>query len=120
MELNITAFFAAQIAPLDLSASVAEIGQNAAADTWSCAQEYAQDLQLLQSPEQVEAFLEFAQASGGDFPHDTDWQALCLQWVASELRECGMRYSTDTPDFDNGSGAIYRGDDGQVYFYIEV
>ena len=64
----------------------------------------------------------FAQSSGGDFDDSTDWQALFLQWIAGDLREMGVRYSTDMIDWVRGEqgecpGNVYRGDDGQIYFY---
>lgn len=123
MEINITAFFAHQIAPMDLSASIAEIGANAGADTWAASVEAAQDLQLLTTPEELEAFKQFAQSSGGDFEDSTDWQALFLQWIACDLREMGVRYSDDAIDWnaveadDTYGGNIFRGTDGQIYFY---
>lgn len=129
MQINITAFFTAQIAPMDLSASIAEIGANAGAYTWAASVEAAQDLQLLTTPGELGAFRQFAQSSGGEFDDSTDWQALFLQWIAGDLREMGVRRSTDTIDWaeveqlqEDGQCPIniFRGTDGQMYFDVSA
>lgn len=119
-EINITRFFAEQVSPRELSASVAEIGWNAGADTWRAACETAGDLQLLTTPGEVAAFREFAQSSGGEFSEDTDWQALFLQWIAGDLREMGVNRAGDAIDWDRADGNIFRGIDGQIYFDVGV
>ena len=71
MYINITPFFAHQIAPMDLSASVAEIGRDAGADTWRAACEAAEELQLLTTPEHLDTMIEFANSAGMDLqPED--------------------------------------------------
>lgn len=119
-EINITRFFTEQVSPRDLFASIAEIGWNAGADTWRAACGTAEDLQLLTTPEEVEAFRQFAQSSGGEFSDDTNWQALFLQWIAGDLREMGVSRAGDPIDWDRADGNIYPGEDGNIYFYVGV
>ena len=58
LELDITEFFN-NAAPMDYSASVAEIGQNAGKDTWSAAIEDSADYPILDNEEKREAFREY-------------------------------------------------------------
>ena len=133
MYINITPFFAHQIAPMDLSASVAEIGRDAGADTWRAACEAAEELQLLTTPEHLDTMIEFANSAGMDLqPEDCTpamLNALFLQWIAGDLRQMGVRYSDDVIDWDEVKqmqeegrcpSNICRGNDGAVYFYLGV
>jgi len=132
MEINITPFFAQQIAPMDLSASVAEIGRDAGSVTWAAACEAAEGLQLLTTPEQCDAFKEFLREAGAWSDEEIDamnLQAMFLQWIAGDLREMGVRYSTDVIDWAviedyQAEGVcacnIGRGDDGAIYFCVGV
>jgi hypothetical protein len=95
-ELDITRFVN-EAAPMDYSASVAEIGQNAGPDTWRAACDDSDDWPLLQTDEQREAFRAFVRDSGGWSREeiaawsDAELNALCIQWVAGDIRECGIR-----------------------------
>jgi hypothetical protein len=53
MQINITRFFN-DAAPMDYSASVAEIGQNAGKDTWRAACDDASDWNMLDTVEIIE------------------------------------------------------------------
>ena len=135
MELNITAFFNA-CAPMDFSASVAEIGQSAGADTWRAACEESTDHMLLDTDEKREAFRAFVRDAGAWSDDeiaawsDVELNALCIQWVSGDMREpVGFDLGPQTTDAEwqeyerqceagQCSGRIYRGDDGRVYFYI--
>jgi len=135
MELNITEFFNA-CAPMDYSASVAEIGRNAGADTWRAACDDAPDYNLLNTDEKREAFREFVSESGGWSDaeiaawSDVELNALCIQWVSGDMREpVGFELSaSSTPeqwaDYQKQaeagqvSGRLFKAKDGQVYFYI--
>lgn len=133
MELDITAFF--NVAnPIEYSASVAEIGNNAGSITWGNAREA--DFQILTTDEQREAFRAFVRESGGwDDEEIATWSdnelnALCIQWISGDMREpVGFELGPHTTDAQwadyerqcnagQCSGRLYRGDDGQIYFYI--
>ena len=118
-----------QAAPMDYSASVAEIGANAGRDTWNAACEDSEDYMILDTEDKREAFRSFVRSSGGWDANeiaawsDKELNALCLQWIAGDMREAGIEaswtpaqwaeYETDESTAHN----IYRGDDGKVYFY---
>ena len=128
MELDITTFVM-QAAPMDYSASVAEIGANAGRDTWNAACEDSEDYMILDSEDKREAFRSFVRSSGGWTADeiaawsDNELNALCIQWIAGDMREADM--SSDWTDAqwaeyesdESNRGRIYRGDDGNVYFY---
>jgi hypothetical protein len=133
MELNITEFFRAAD-PFSYSASKAEMGDNAGSATYQAA--CNADFQILTTDEQRTAFRAFVAESGGwDEEEINEWSdselnALCIQWVSGDMREpVGFELGPDTTDeqwqeyerqCEQGqcSGRIYRGTDGQVYFYI--
>lgn len=129
MELDITTFVM-QAAPMDYSASVAEIGANAGRDTWNAACEDSEDYMILDSEDKREAFRSFVLSSGGWDANeiaawsDNELNALCIQWIAGDMREADM--SSDWTDAqwedyyadENSRHSIYRGIDGKVYFYI--
>lgn len=131
MHINITALFYS-IAPMDYSASRAEIGQSAAVDTWRAACDDAADNIILDTEEKRDAFRAFVQSSGGwDETEIAAWSdnelsALFLQWVSGDMREMGIDRPDDTIDWADVekrqsegqiSSNICRGGDGQVYFY---
>lgn len=134
MEINITAFFNAS-APMDYSASVAEIGASAGPDTWRAACDDSDDYPILDTGEKRDAFRTFVRSSGGWSDaeiaawSDAELNALCLQWIAGDMREpVGFELGPDTTaeqwaDYEaqanagQCSGRIYRAADGQVYFY---
>ena len=131
-ELDITDFFK-NAAAAGYSASVAELGPTAARDTWQAACDDSEDYPLLQTDEQREAFRAFVRSSGGWTAEevaawsDTELNALCIQWVAGDLRESGLFADSDAADWaqyetDGSAGRvssrICRGGDGKVYFCI--
>lgn len=128
MELDITTFVM-QAAPMDYSASVAEIGANAGRDTWNAACEDSEDYMILDSEDKREAFRSFVRSSGGwDANEIAAWSnkelnALCIQWIAGDMREAGIEASWTPAQWaeyesdENTRGNIYRGDDGKIYFY---
>lgn len=126
MELNITRFFL-EAAPMDYSASVAEIGRDAARDTWQAALDDAAEWALLDTDEKRAAFrahaLGFGAWSADEIAAwtDTELNALCLQMVAGDIREAGL--DTLEPDWaaydaSANAGRIGYGLDGEVYYYI--
>lgn len=129
MELDITKFFM-EAAPMDYSASVAEIGANAGRDTWNAACDDSEDYPILDSDEKREAFRSFVRSSGGWTADeiaawsDNELNALCIQWIAGDMREADMSSDWTDAQWDwydvdeNSRHSIYRGIDGKVYFYI--
>lgn len=136
MELDITEFFNA-CAPMDFSASVAEIGNDAGPTTWRAACEESENLNLLNTDEKREAFKAFVRSSGGWTAaeiaawSDLELQALCIQWIAGDMREpCGFELNSESTDAEwsdyeqqcesgKCAGRIFRGDNGRVYFSLE-
>lgn len=131
MELNITEFFN-EAAPRDYSASVAEIGNNAGADTWQAAMADADDYNLLDTDDKRDAFRVYVKGFGAwDDAEiaawcDTELQALCVQMIAGDMRECGI--GPESTDADWGeyqkraeagrvSGRIGR-NETDIFYYI--
>lgn len=63
MELNVTHFFQTA-APMDYSASVAEIGNDAARSTWEAACDDSEDYPMLDSEEKREEFRHYIKGFG--------------------------------------------------------
>lgn len=133
MELNITAFFRGAC-PRDYFASIAEIGADAGRATWQAACDDSEDWPILDSDDKREAFRRFVRSSGGWTESeirawsDSELNALCLQWIAGDMREGGIGPDSTPEDWaeyetraESGqcSGSIYRGDSGAVYWYCE-
>ena len=94
MEIDITDFFN-NAEPMDYSASVAEIGQNAGADTWRAAVADAPDHDFLDDDTKREAFKSYISEFGAwdeddinAWSHD-ELNALFIQFVSSDMREMG-------------------------------
>ena len=120
--------FLAQECMRDYSASAAEIGANAGAYTWQACIDNAPEWKFLK-PENFDDFRAFVRSSGGwnddeiNAWNDNELQALCLQWIAADVRECGI----DKPGADwtkiragQESGfipsSIYRDESGRVFW----
>lgn len=130
MEINITKFYL-ESCPKDYSASVAEVGANAGRDTWEAAKEDAEFFQFLDTAEKQIAFKKFVLDSGGWDQSEIDaWSirelnALFLQWVAGDIREC-LEWDVDDvwanyqemAEAGQVPSSLFKTDDGQVYFYI--
>ncbi len=112
----------------DYSASIAEIGADAARDTWNACTDNAPDWAFI-PPDEFDYFRDWVQSSGGwtreeiDAWSDNELQALCLQWIAADVRECGLDKpgaDWDVIRADQESGripsSIYRADDGSIYW----
>lgn len=133
-ELNITELIRAdEFCPYDMSNNRATLGDDAGKLTWAASVECAKEIALLDSDEKREAFREFVRGSGGWNDEeiaawdDTELNALCLQWIAGDIREAFGDEEPDAWDWaeyeeqaNRGriASRIYRGDDGQVYFSI--
>jgi hypothetical protein len=130
MELNITHFFT-DAAPMDYSASVAEIGNDAGRSTWQAACEDSSDYPMLDSDEKREAFRAYVKGFGA-WSHDeiaawsdSELNALLIQMIAGDIREASL--DTEDPDWEQYqqdseagriSGNIFKGTDAQIYYYI--
>lgn len=137
MQLDITHFFTSA-GMIDYSASIAEVGQNAASDTWNAAKDDSADYPLLTTDEQREAFRAYVKGFGAwDAEEIASWDdielnALCMQMIAGNVREaesvvgCHRDEWTDAEwsDYESQAeegriaGLFYRGDDGRIYTYI--
>ena len=125
--LNITALFNGAC-PKDYSASIAEIGVNAGADTWRAACDDASDYPLItdDNRESIRDWLLSFGAWDRAELDATNLDALLLQFIAGDIRDAGLSpESTDTDWIDyqrraesgQVSGSLFRGADGSVYFY---
>lgn len=130
MDINITRFFR-EADPFEFSASRAERGQNAGAETWANAKREGEESPLLTTPEQIDALRDYVKDFGAWSDEeiaawsDTECNALFIQLVSGDIREAGL--DTDSPDWaqyqkdsEKGriAGNLYPGDDGEVYYSI--
>lgn len=131
-QINITRFYA-EACPMDYSASVAEIGENAGRYTWQAAKDDAQEYNFLDTDEKRQAFRDWIKPYGAwDDSEiaawdDTELNALFIQWIASDIRECLERDVDDIwanyqemAETGTVPSNLYRDDDGQVYFSLEA
>ena len=85
--------------PWNCSNSCANLGQDAGKLTWQASQRAASSLVLTEG--QKEAFRDFVRSSGGWDEEEVDaWSeaeltALCVQWIAGDIRE---GFGDDLPD----------------------
>lgn len=92
MEIEITALL--DLDQFALSHSAAEGGWNAGPETWQSALERADETPLLDTPEKLQAMRDFARESGGWSEEecaawtDQEVNALFLQWIAGDVRQC--------------------------------
>ncbi len=133
MELNITQLIA-ETAPNDYSASRAELGDNAGAITSGHAVDDALEIFGDQFSRQAfdEYFADFGAWSEDELAAHSDREcaALMLQFISGDIRECDFSEWPDQfsaewwNEYESASergivsGRIFRGDDGQVYFYV--
>lgn len=129
MELDITDFILA-MEPHYLSASVAEIGQDAGRITWENALDYAAEYPLLETEEMRELARDYLAGYGAwseeeiESWTDRELDALLAQLIASELREfqelAGSCWDTWEQLSREGtvSGSLFRGIDGRTYYYM--
>ena len=135
MELDITDFFN-DCAPMDYSASVAEIGRTAGPDTWRAACEDAPEYNILDTDEKRAAFRSFVRESGGwtddeiNAWSDVELNALCIQWISGDMREpVGFELTASSTreqwadyqaqaEAGQVSGRLFKADDERVFFYI--
>ena len=130
MEINITSLL--EMDCFTLSHSRAEGGENAGENTWRASQSKAQEIQLLNTPEKLQAMRDFARSSGGwDQEEVNAWNenevnALFLQWIAGDCRELGADSLKDIDWInaevlqENGQvpSNLFRSDSGEIFFYL--
>lgn len=132
MDINITKFFN-EVAPMDYSASKAELGETAGADTWRAACDDAPDFALLSTPEQLDTMRAFVRSSGGWDDEETaafsdaELNALLVQWIAGDMRESNLQAGMSQADWDDYQagcesgrypGRIYGAEDADVFFSL--
>lgn len=109
-DINITRFYN-EAAPMDYSASVAEIGWNAGADTWRAACDDSADYMMLDDDDKRDAFRQHVRSFGAwDADEIAAWtdielNALFIQLVSGDMR-------------NNEAERIYVGNDKQIYYTI--
>jgi hypothetical protein len=133
MEINITRFFR-ECDPRDYSTSIAEIVDDGIVNTWHHAVEDSPDYMLLDSDDKREAFRAFVRSSGGWSEEEiaawsnVELNALFLQWIAGDMRECDLTGSETTKEdwrecyaaqeAGRAPSNLFLGVDGEVYFYV--
>ena len=130
MEINITDFFYTGQAHL-YSASKVELGEDAGKLTWLNALAYANKHRMLETEEQLEAFMAFVKDTGGwtqeEISHWTNHElnALFVQFVAGDIREAGLdkphpdweQYEIDAME-GRVSSRFFMSDNNQVFYDI--
>lgn len=126
MQIDITDFFNTACAR-DYSASIAEIGRDAGADTWRAACDDAPDYPMLDTAEKREAFKAYISTWGAWNDAEIEamnLDALFLQSIAGDMRDAGLDVRpVDWAAYEaraekgNIATSIYPGDDGRVYYY---
>lgn len=135
MQIKITHLFAEDSAfvPFDLSNNQATLGADAARLTWNASKECAAAIAppLLDTDEKRSAFKEFVNQSGFseademDTWPDNELQALCLQWIAGDVREAfgdSPVSEWDWADYQERSergqvsSTLFRDNAGEIYF----
>lgn len=127
MELDITRFFN-DACPKDYSASIAEIGNSAGADTWRAAMDDSEEYFLLDNVDKRDNFRQHLVGMGAwddnevnDF-NDCELNALLLQLISGDIREAGL--DSRFPDWrayendENNRGSLFHAD-GKVYYSID-
>jgi hypothetical protein len=130
-EIDVTDFLASHSLKY-FSGSIAELGQDAGPQTWEECNDKAEEWKPLDSGDKRETFINFCSNAGFSEADDmrawpdSELQALCIQWIAGDARECGIDGADlDSIDWDqieedrqNGQcpSSLFRGDDGRIYW----
>ncbi len=130
MEIDITTFFNTT-APMDYSASAAEIGNDAGRATWQAACDDSDDYMMLASDEKREEFRHYVKGFGAWSEDeirawsDQELNALFIQMVSGDMREANLdcpepdweQYEKDS-EAGRVRGNIFKGDDSRIYYYV--
>lgn len=132
MQLDITDFFN-DAEPMDYAASRMEIGQDAGEVTWRAAMNDSARWPLIDTDEKREAWRRYLRSMGAWDAReirafsDTELNALCIQFVAGDIRASGLKPGDSLGAWEeyharvlDGSvtGNMYAGDDYHVYYNI--
>lgn len=133
MEVNITHFFNTA-APMDYSASVAEIGNDAGPATWAAAGDDSPDYMLLDDDAKRDAFKAHIAGFGAWSDEEVaawtevELNALFMQLISGDMREADIGPESTADDWiayeerahaGQISGNIFRATDGEVYYSLE-
>ena len=134
MEINVTKFVQAECMR-DYSASVAEIGPDAGPSTWRASTEASEDWNFLPDADALQEFREWLKPWGAwddveiTAMSDDHLRALCLQWIASDWRECfewpehaaGIDWDYYQSMAQDGQcpSSFYHADDGSIYWSMD-
>ena len=133
MEVCITHFFNTA-APMDYSASVAEIGNDAGPATWAAACDDSPANMLLDTDEKREAFKEHIRGFGAWSDEEiaawseVELNALFMQLISGDMREADIGPESTADDWikyeerahaGQCSGNIFRATDGEVYYSLD-
>lgn len=129
MEIDITDFFN-NAAPMDYSASVAEIGRNAGPDTWRAAVEDSPDHMMIDTDDKREAFRDYVRGFGAwDDAEIAAWSdvelnALFLQMISGDMRDADLKPGMSEEEWaayevnEQVARNIQPGDNDRVYYYV--
>lgn len=125
MEMNVTNVVNG-IRPMNYSASIMEIGQDAGTITWSNAIDDSDHLiQGYDRAATIEHFADYGAWSSDELnaSDDTELKAMLLQEIAAEMREHDITTFWDKEQWgeymnSDNVGRLFMGDDEQIYFYI--
>jgi hypothetical protein len=134
MEINITKFFNESDA-FEFAASACELGENAGPITWNNALKQGKAEPILTTPEELDAMCSYAKSSGGWTKEEiAEWtkediNALFIQFVSGSIREAENVCSEENGEIDwtqyeklsnegTLSGNLYRGDSGEIFYYL--
>lgn len=121
--------------PFDLSNNRATLGDNAGPLTWNASLEAARSIvpPILDTDERREAFRDFVREAGAWSDEeiaawdDVELNALCLQWIAGDIREAfgdaePSEWDWDEYQKDSEAGRVssrlFKSADGKIYFDI--
>jgi len=120
-EIDITDFFN-NAAPMDYSASVAEIGNNAGADTWQAAVDDSGDYPLLDNDEKRDAFRKYVCGFGAWNDEEiaawsnAELNALLIQFISGDMREAGLHADMSVDEWQEYEKECERGQcSGRIY-----
>ena len=91
LDIDITRFVATA-APMDYSASVAEVGQDAGPSTWRAAMDDAPDYNLLDTDDKRDVWRKYVKGFGAWSDEeiaawsDTELNALLMQFISGDIR----------------------------------
>jgi hypothetical protein len=115
-----------------LSHSAFEGGQNSGENYWHASMQAAEDFELLDAEEKLQAMRDYAGSFGAWTKEQINkWDsqqlnALFLQWIAGDCRELGAdrlseidwEEAEELQKSGNAPSNLFQGTDGSIYFYL--